>query len=321
MAYDRYETRRGWREPRSRFSQDYGERFEGRGYGRWDRDEDDDRRDRGFFERAGDEVASWFGDEEAERRRREDERMREREQERDYGRYYGWEQPRSRAFMSDEDFGRQPKFRDEGYRRPYTGRFTGRRNFGGGDENRFDRGSPPERGWSERWERSPQREFTGMASTSAGGLHDPHYSEWRRRQIDALDRDYDEYRRENQSRFENEFSNWRQTREGKRQLLSNVREHMEVVGSDEDHVGTVDCVRGDRIVLTKGDSPDDRHHSLSCAHVDHVEGDRVILDQPATEAKRLWQDEERPSGFFRDEREEERGPHMLNRSFSGTYER
>ena len=28
--------------------------------------------DRGFFERAGDEVASWFGDEEAERRRRED---------------------------------------------------------------------------------------------------------------------------------------------------------------------------------------------------------------------------------------------------------
>ncbi|GGD62547.1 SWFGD domain-containing protein [Erythrobacter arachoides] len=28
--------------------------------------------DRGFFERAGDEIASWFGDDEAERRRRED---------------------------------------------------------------------------------------------------------------------------------------------------------------------------------------------------------------------------------------------------------
>ncbi len=70
MAYDRFESRRGWREPRSRFSQENGDRFEGRSFGRWDRD--DDRDDRGFFERAGDEVASWFGDEEAERRRRED---------------------------------------------------------------------------------------------------------------------------------------------------------------------------------------------------------------------------------------------------------
>ncbi|MDX5347612.1 MAG: SWFGD domain-containing protein, partial [Hymenobacteraceae bacterium] len=34
--------------------------------------------DRGFFERAGDEVKSWFGDEDAERRRRRDE-MRDRD--------------------------------------------------------------------------------------------------------------------------------------------------------------------------------------------------------------------------------------------------
>lgn len=308
MAYDRFESRRGWREPRSRHMRDYGERFENRG---WDRDEDE-RGERGFFERAGDEVASWFGDEEAERRRREDARMR--------GDYRSdedsWRRPR--AFMSDEDFGRydrQARFRDEGYRRPYTGRFSGR-SFGGGDD-RFDRGYPPERGWSERWERAPGREFAGMAS----GLHDPHYSEWRRRQIDALDRDYDEYRRENQSRFENEFSSWRQTREGKRKLLGQVREHMSVVGSDEEQLGTVDCVRGDRIILTKGDSPDDRHHSISCGMVDRIEGDRVILDQPATEARRRWQDEEGARGLFRDEREEETGPHMLNRAFAGTYER
>jgi len=32
--------------------------------------------ERGFFERAGDEIKSWFGDEEAERRRRMDERRR-----------------------------------------------------------------------------------------------------------------------------------------------------------------------------------------------------------------------------------------------------
>ena len=309
MAYDRYESRRGWREPRSRFSQDYGERSEGRSFGRWERDDDDDRSDRGFFERAGDEVASWFGDEEAERRRREDLRMR--------GDDDSWRRPR--AFMSDEDFGRydrQPRFRDEGYRRPYTGRFSGRRSFGG-DDDRFDRGSSPERGWSERWERAPSRDFTGTAA----GLHDPHYSEWRKRQIDALDRDYDEYRRENQSRFENEFSDWRATRQGKRQLLGQVREHMTVVGSDEEQLGTVDCVRGDRIVLTKDDSEDGRHHALSCASVDRIEGDRVILDQPAAEAKRRFLDEDRTSGFFRDDEERETGPHMLNRSFSGTYER
>src|SRR5918996_3358401 len=138
MVYDRYESRRGWREPRSRFSQDYDDRFEARRQGRgFGRDDDDER---GFFERAGDEVASWFGDEEAERRRREDARLR--------GEDDSWRRPR--AFMSDEDFGRydrQPRFRDEGYRRPYTGRFTGNRFGGGGGDERFDRGYPPERGW------------------------------------------------------------------------------------------------------------------------------------------------------------------------------
>ena len=305
MAYDRYENRSGWREPRSRAAGDQGDRFDNRGSGRsWDRD-DDDRNERGFFDRAGDEIASWFGDDEAERRRREDMRYRSDD---DSSR-------RPRAFLSDDEYSRydrNPRFRDEGYRRPYTGRFAGRRSFGG-DEDR-ERQAPGQ-GWSERWDRGPsRREFTG----TAGGLHDPHYSEWRSRQIDALDRDYDEYRRENQNRFENEFTSWRSTREGKRQLLGQVREHMSVFGSDEEPVGTVDCVRGDRIVLTKDDSEDGRHHHLSCTVVDRVEGDRVILDQPANEAKRRFQDDSRNRGFFRDD-DRDAGPHILNRSFSGTY--
>src|ERR1700750_1993788 len=48
------------------------DRYRGAGYDR------NDPRDRGFFDRAGDEVRSWFGDEEAERRRRIDERYDER---------------------------------------------------------------------------------------------------------------------------------------------------------------------------------------------------------------------------------------------------
>jgi hypothetical protein len=309
MAYERYESRRGWREPRSRFAGDFNDRPEERGFGRGF-DRDPERDERGFFERAGDEVASWFGDEEAERRRREDARFGRQEEE-------GWRRPR--AFMSDDEFSRydrSPRFRDEGYRRPYTGRFTGRRDFGP-DRNRpitGDFGRSSEGDWDEG-----RRSFTGTAPI-AGSLHDPHYSEWRRRQLDELDRDYDDYRRENQSRFESDFSNWRSTRQGKRRLLGEIREHMNVVGSDDEHLGTVDCVRGDHIVLTKADSEDGQHHSLSCSLIDRIEGDRVILDQPAAEAKRQLLGEGRDRGFFRGE-ERESGPHMLNRSFSGTYER
>ncbi|WP_114783178.1 SWFGD domain-containing protein [Botryobacter ruber] len=66
-------------------SNDYYNRNRGFGH---DRDFDRDRHehDRGFFDRAGDEVKSWFGDEDAERRRRMDE-MRDRQEDRDYNNY------------------------------------------------------------------------------------------------------------------------------------------------------------------------------------------------------------------------------------------
>ena len=73
------------------------------------------------------------------------------------------------------------------------------------------------------------------------------------RQMAELDRDYDEYRRENQSRFDREFGAWREKRGEQRQAVGRVREDMEVVGSDGGHVGTVDCTRGDRIILTRSD--------------------------------------------------------------------
>jgi hypothetical protein len=301
MAYDRYDSRRGWREPRSRFS------AESERNSRFDRD---DRDDRGFFERAGDEVASWFGDEEAERRRRMDYRQDRFERGDDEGR---------RAFMSDDDYSRydrQPKFRDEGYRRPYTGRFGGGREPGSEGRYRPFTGDYGRTGGRD-WDEGRSSRFSGMAST-AGSMSDPHYNEWRRRQMDELDRDYDDYRRENQSRFDSDFSSWRNTRQTKRQMLGQVREHMDVVGSDEGHVGTVDCIKGDRIILTKNDSDDDRHHSLNCSLVDRIESDRVILDKPAEEAKRQFFREDRGALFERDE-DRERGPHMLNRSFSGTY--
>ena len=108
---------------------------------------------------------------------------------------------------------------------------------------------------------------------------DPHYHSWRDRHMSELDRDYDDYRRENQSRFESDFGSWRERRQQKRGLLGQIREHMEVVGNDDEHVGTVDKVAGDRIILTKSDPESGgAHHSLSCSDIDRVEGDRVILD-------------------------------------------
>ena len=67
MAYDRYDTRDAPRDERSRWRDERSEDRSAR-----DRDRGDSRGgsdDRGFFERAGDEIASWFGDDEAERRR------------------------------------------------------------------------------------------------------------------------------------------------------------------------------------------------------------------------------------------------------------
>ena len=95
---------------------------------------------------------------------------------------------------------------------------------------------------------------------------------------------------------------------------------MEVVGSDGEHVGKVDKTAGDRLILAKSD-PDSggTHHSLSCSDIDRVEGDKVILDCKADEAKHRWRDESRSRALFEREDQGEMGPRGLDRSFSGTY--
>ena len=190
--------------------------------------------DRGFFERAGDELRSWFGDDEAERRREIDARR---------------------------------------------------------DDARHGR--------------------------------DGDYHSWRRGQIAALDRDYDEYRRENRTRFENEFGTWRTERQTQRGALGRVTEHMEVVSSDGAHVGTVDKVRGDRIVLTRSDADAaDRHHSIPSRWITSVD-DKVTITKTADEAHAHWRDEERNRALFGNEGQRDEqdigAAHNLNRSFSGTY--
>ena len=64
-----------------------------------------------------------------------------------------------------------------------------------------------------------------------------------------------------------------------------IKEHMEVIGADGVHVGTVDHVEGDRIKLTKADSGEGHHkghhHFISVGLVAGVEGDTVRLSANA----------------------------------------
>ena len=64
-------------------------------------------------------------------------------------------------------------------------------------------------------------------------------------------------------------------------MIDQVREHMEVIGADGVHVGTVDKVEGGRIKLTKKDSGEGshkgHHHFIPGGLVAEVEGDKVRL--------------------------------------------
>ena len=77
--------------------------------------------------------------------------------------------------------------------------------------------------------------------------------------------------------------------------LDQVREHMEIIGADGVHLGTVDRVEGDRIKLVKADSGvahSDHHHFIPAGLVAAVEGDRVRLSANGDVAADLFEEEE-----------------------------
>ena len=63
--------------------------------------------------------------------------------------------------------------------------------------------------------------------------------------------------------------------------MAEIKEHMEVIGADGVHVGTVDKVEGKRIKLTKADSGEGKHkghhHFIDLSLVVEVEGQKVRL--------------------------------------------
>ena len=70
---------------------------------------------------------------------------------------------------------------------------------------------------------------------------------------------------------------------------SQIREHMDVVGSDGGHVGKVDNVMGADIELAKFDMGSGfRHHLIPLTWVDHIERDKVCLNLTKEAAKAGW---------------------------------
>ena len=82
--------------------------------------------------------------------------------------------------------------------------------------------------------------------------------------------------------------------------VSQIREHMEVIGADGVHVGTVDRVDGDRIKLTRKDSGEGshkgHHHTIPLALVADIEGDSVRLSANADVAVTFEGEADRPAG-------------------------
>jgi hypothetical protein len=67
--------------------------------------------------------------------------------------------------------------------------------------------------------------------------------------------------------------------------IDQIKEHMEVIGADGAHVGTVDRVEGNRIKLTKKDSGEGshegHHHYIPEGLIAEIEGDKVRLSANA----------------------------------------
>ncbi len=76
--------------------------------------------------------------------------------------------------------------------------------------------------------------------------------------------------------------------------LSQITEHMEIIGADGVHIGTVDRVEGDRIKMTLADSGShgDHHHYLSGGLVAGVEGNQVRLSAAGASAVLLEEEED-----------------------------
>ncbi|MGH9945790.1 MAG: DUF2171 domain-containing protein [Pyrinomonadaceae bacterium] len=69
-----------------------------------------------------------------------------------------------------------------------------------------------------------------------------------------------------------------------------IKEHMQVVGSDGQPVGMIDRVEDELIKLTKtSNEPDDQHQRFPLNLVQEVKDNKVVLNKTAEEARMQFQ--------------------------------
>jgi hypothetical protein len=70
-------------------------------------------------------------------------------------------------------------------------------------------------------------------------------------------------------------------------MQQNIKEHMDVVGSDGALVGTVDHVQGSELKLTKTSDKSGQHHFIPLDWVSNVDA-KVHLSKAAGDVKKQW---------------------------------
>ena len=192
------------------------ERFRDRAPSRRDHDE------RGFFDRARDEVRSWFDDDEG----RHPHGRNYAQEDSDRGDARGRAGERGRADYAQEgSTGRSPAADPQRGYRARHGETSHARSHGGSSGGHYKGrvqswaeanrgadwrgGGEEESGWTDR-----DHESHGTPGGRQQDLQDEHYRSWRKRQAEQLDRDYEDYCRERRQRFGSDFDSWRRERHG-----------------------------------------------------------------------------------------------------------
>jgi hypothetical protein len=76
-------------------------------------------------------------------------------------------------------------------------------------------------------------------------------------------------------------------------MRDKIKEHMEIIGADDVHIGTVDKVEGRRIKMIKADSGshDSHHHYISMGLVSGIEDGKIRLSANGDAAVLLEEEE------------------------------
>ncbi len=205
--------------------------------------------DRGFLNKAADELKSWFGDDEAERRRQMD----------------ATREDATQAFGGGESS-------------TYEARGTGSSSMP------YD---PHYAEYRRARMEEYDRDYHEYRKTKAKDFHDDFHN-FRTSRVSATPASATAVSAASMATMASTNSANGVTNGLSSSIAGQVHEHQVVVGSDGQGVGKIDHVTTSDIKLTKHDSTDGKHHLIPLSWVASVEGDKVKLSKTSDQAMREW---------------------------------